>query len=45
MKKECVFVVERSKGGKSVNLNDGKTTRNPNSEQVSERGDSTWNSE
>ena len=33
----CICV-ERSKGGKSVILNDGKTTRNPNSEQISEEG-------
>ena len=33
----CICV-ERSKGGKSVVLNDGKTTKNPNSEQISEEG-------
>ena len=33
----CICV-ERSKGGKSVILNDGKTTRNPNSEQISKEG-------
>ena len=37
MKKVCICV-ERSKGGKSVILNDGKTTRNPNSEQISKEG-------
>ena len=36
-KRVCICV-ERSKGGKSVILNDGKTTRNPNSEQISEEG-------
>ena len=33
----CICV-ERSKGGKSVILNDGKTTRNPNSEQICKEG-------
>ena len=37
IKRECICV-ERSNGGKSVILNDGKTTRNPNSEQMSEEG-------
>ena len=36
--KSVCICVERSKGGKSVILNDGKTTRNPNSEQISEEG-------
>ena len=36
-KRVCICV-ERSKGGKSVILNDGKTTRIPNSEQISEEG-------
>ena len=38
MKKRVYICVEWSKGGKSVNLNDRKTTRNPNSEQISEEG-------
>ena len=38
MKKRVCICVERSKGGKSVILNDGKTTRIPNSEQISEEG-------
>ena len=36
-KRVCICV-ERPKIGKSVILNDGKTTRNPNSEQISEEG-------
>ena len=36
-KRVCICV-EWSKGGKSVILNDGKTTSNPNSEQISEEG-------
>ena len=36
-KRVCICV-ERSKGGKSVIQNDGKTTRNPNSDQISEEG-------
>ena len=38
MKKRVYICVERSKGGKSVILNDGKSPRNPNSEQISEEG-------
>ena len=36
-KRVCICV-EWSKGGKSVILNDEKTTRNPNSVQISEEG-------
>ena len=36
-KRVCICV-ERSKGGKSVILNDEETTRNPNSEQISKEG-------
>ena len=36
-KRVCICV-ELSKEGKSVILNDGKTTRNPNSEQIKEEG-------
>ena len=34
--KSVCICVERSEGGKSVIPNEGKTTRNPNSEQISE---------
>ena len=36
--KRVRICVEKSKGGKSVTLNDGKTARNPNSEQISKEG-------
>ena len=36
-KRVCICV-EQPKGGKSVILKDGKTTRNPNSKQISEEG-------